>query len=126
MKIPCITEESLYRPEARRWRQRMNLLEPAGDVVVVLPCSMKKPYSISKSHTIFMRATKKVQEAILTSPFGVCPREMERTYPIQSYDTSTTGNWSQEEIDVTGKCLKDYVGGKEVIAHVSGRLQRSM
>jgi archaeosine synthase alpha-subunit len=120
MKIPCITEESLHRPEARRWRQRMSLLEPAGDVVVVLPCSMKKPYSISKSHTIFMRATKKVQEAILTSPFGICPREMERTYPIQSYDTSTTGDWSREEIDVTGECLRDYVGGKEVIAHVSG------
>ena len=67
-----------------------------------------------------MRATKNIQEAILTSPFGVCPREMERTYPIQSYDTSTTGDWSKEEIDVTGECLKEYVGGKDVIAHVSG------
>ena len=120
MKVPCITEESLHRPEAHRWRQRMRLLEPMGDVVVVLPCSMKKPYSSSKSHTIFMRATKKVQEAILTSPFGVCPREMERTYPIQSYDASTTGDWSQEEIDLMGKCLKNYIGEKEVIAHVSG------
>ena len=120
MKIPCITDESLYRPEAVRWRERMNLLQPVGDVVVVLPCSMRKPYSSSKSHTIFMRATKNIQEAILTSPFGVCPREMERTYPIQSYDTSTTGDWSKEEIDVTGECLKNYVAGKDVIAHVSG------
>ncbi len=120
MKIPCITEESIQRPEARRWRERMSLLQPMGDVVVVLPCSMRKPYSSSKSHTIFMRATKNVQEAILTSPFGVCPREMERTYPIQSYDTSTTGDWSHEEIDITGECLKKYVAGKEVIAHVSG------
>jgi archaeosine synthase len=120
MKIPCITEESLYRPEARRWRERMGLLEPIGDVVVVIPCSMRKPYSQSKSHSIFMKATKGYQEAILTSPFGVCPREMERTYPIQSYDTSTTGDWSQEEIKATGECLKDYIGDKEVIAHVSG------
>ena len=120
MKIPCITDESLYRPEAVRWRERMSLLQPVGDVVVVLPCSMRKPYSSSKSHTIFMRATKNIQEAILTSPFGVCPREMERTYPIQSYDTSTTGDWSKEEIDVTGECLKNYVAGKDVIAHVSG------
>src|SRR5664280_3068373 len=95
MKIPCIIDESLYRPEAVRWRERMSLLQPLGDVVVVLPCSMRKPYSSSKSHTIFMRATKNIQEAILTSPFGVCPREMERTYPIQSYDTSTTGDWSK-------------------------------
>lgn len=120
MKIPCIIDESLYRPEAVRWRKRMGLLQPIGDVVVILPCSMRKPYSSSKSHTIFMRATKNVQEAILTSPFGVCPREMERTYPIQSYDTSTTGNWSKEEIDVTGECLRDYVKDKDVIAHVSG------
>jgi archaeosine synthase alpha-subunit len=120
MKVPCIIDESLYRPEAVRWRERMSFLEPLGDVVVVLPCSMRKPYSSSKSHTIFMRATKNIQEAILTSPFGVCPREMERTYPIQSYDTSTTGDWSKEEIDVTGECLKEYVGGNDVIAHVSG------
>lgn len=120
MKIPCIIDESLYRPEVSRWRERMSLLEPLGEVVVVLPCSMRKPYSSSKSHSIFMRATKNVQEAILTSPFGVCPREMERTYPIQSYDTSTTGDWSKEEIDVTGECLKEYIKDKPVIAHVSG------
>jgi archaeosine synthase len=45
---------------------------------------------------------------------------MERTYPIQSYDVSTTGDWSQEEIDVTGKCLRDYVEDKLVVAHVAG------
>ncbi|HTX60817.1 MAG TPA: DUF5591 domain-containing protein [Methanobacterium sp.] len=120
MKVLCVTELSLQRPEVRRWMERMNHLEPQGDVVVVLPCSMKKPYSQSKSHTIFMRATKGYQEAILTSPFGVCPREMEKTYPIQSYDTSTIGDWSQEEIDLAGECLQKYVRDKTVIAHVSG------
>ncbi len=118
-KVPCITETSLNRPEARRWRERMKLLEPLGEVVVVLPCSMRKPYSASKSHRVFTQATKGLQEAILTSPFGVCPREMENTYPIQSYDVSTVGDWSQEEIDLTGECLKKYVGDKEVIAHVA-------
>ncbi|MGF7118302.1 DUF5591 domain-containing protein [Methanobacterium oryzae] len=120
MKVQCITEESLFRPEAVRWRERMNLLEPMGDAVVILPCSMRKPYSSSRSHLIFMKVTKGIQECILTSPFGVCPREMEKTYPIQSYDTSTTGEWSNEEIKVVGECLKDYVDGKEVIAHVEG------
>lgn len=120
MKVPCITEESLFRPEAVRWRKRSLLLEPMGDAVVVLPCSMRKPYSSSRSHMIFMKVTKGMQEAILTSPFGVCPRELEKTYPIQSYDTSTTGDWSYEEIKVVGECLKEYVNEKEVIAHVSG------
>lgn len=120
MNVLCITEESLFRPEAVRWRKRMNLLEPLGDAMVILPCSMRKPYSSSRSHIIFMKATKGIQEVILTSPFGICPREMEKTYPIQSYDTSTTGEWSHEEIKIVGECLRDYTGEKDVIAHVEG------
>ncbi len=119
-KIPCISELSLNRPEVIRWQERMKLLEPYTDTVVVLPCSMKKPYSQSKSHTLFRKYTKGLQEVILTSPFGICPREMEKTYPIQSYDASTTGDWSDEEIKTSGKCLKDYVKDRKVIAHVSG------
>ena len=42
MKVICSSEESLYRPEAVRWRQRMELMKPLGDTVVLLPCSMKK------------------------------------------------------------------------------------
>lgn len=119
-KIPCVTELSLHRPEVVRWQKRMQLLEPFSDTIIVLPCSMKKPYSQSKSHTLFRKYTKGLQEVILTSPFGICPREMEKTYPIQSYDASTTGDWSDEEIKISGKCLKDYVKDKKVIAHVSG------
>lgn len=119
-KIPCITELSLHRPEVVRWQERMKLLEPYTDTIVVLPCSMKKPYSQSKSHTLFKKYTKGLQEVILTSPFGICPREMEKTYPIQSYDASTTGDWSEEEIITSGNCLKEYVKDCKVIAHVSG------
>ena len=101
----------------------MSNIKPQGEVVIVLPCSMRKPYSQSKSHRIFMSVTKNFQEVILTSPFGICPRELDQTYPIQSYDVSTIGDWSQEEIDVTGKCLNEYVDGKQVIAHVAGGYQ---
>ena len=55
MKVICSSEESLYRPEAVRWRQRMELMKPLGDTVVLLPCSMKKPYSNSKSHQKFRK-----------------------------------------------------------------------
>ncbi|HMK54227.1 MAG TPA: DUF5591 domain-containing protein [Methanobacteriaceae archaeon] len=124
MKVICNTESSLHRPESARWRDRMSMLDPLGEVVVVLPCSMGKPYSTSRSHRIFQKASKGFQEAILTSPFGVCPREMEKTYPIQSYDVPTTGEWSQEEIDLTGECLKSYLKDVEVVAHVSGGYQQ--
>ena len=120
MKVICSSEESLFRPEAVRWRERMKFMKPLGDVVVVLPCSMKKPYSNSKSHQKFKRGTKGYQELILTSPFGICPREMENTYPIQSYDVSVSGNWSYEEKKLAGELLNSYAKDKDIIANVSG------
>ncbi|MGN1363083.1 MAG: DUF5591 domain-containing protein [Methanobrevibacter sp.] len=120
MKVICSSEESLYRPEAVRWRQRMKLMKPYGNVIAILPCSMKKPYSQSKSHQKFKRATKGYQEVIVTSPFGICPREMENTFPIQSYDTSVTGNWSQDEKKEAGQLLREYIGNTPAVANVSG------
>lgn len=120
MKVICSSEESLYRPEAVRWRQRMELMNPLGDTVVLLPCSMKKPYSNSKSHQAFRKVTRSFQELIVTSPFGICPRELEKTFPIQSYDVSTTGSWSQDEIRETGQLIKNYCKGKNVVAHLHG------
>ena len=111
MKVICSSEESLYRPEAVRWRQRMEMMKPLGDTVVLLPCSMKKPYSNSKSHQKFRKITRSFQELIVTSPFGICPRELENTFPIQSYDVSTTGSWSEAEIRETGRLIKKYCEG---------------
>ena len=125
MKVICSSEESLYRPEAVRWRQRMGLMRPVGDSVVLLPCSMRKHYSNSKSHQAFRKLTRSFQELIVTSPFGICPRELENTFPIQSYDVSTTGNWSSEEIDETGKLIAKYCEGKRVVAHLHGGYLRS-
>ena len=103
MKVICSSEESLYRPEAVRWRQRMEMMEPLGETVVLLPCSMKKPYSNSKSHQKFRKLTRSFQELIVTSPFGICPRELENTFPIKSYNVSTTDYWSQVDIAKSGK-----------------------
>ncbi|WP_409199938.1 DUF5591 domain-containing protein [Methanobrevibacter sp. DSM 116169] len=120
MKVICSSEESLYRSEAVRWRERMSLMAPIGEVVVLLPCSMKKPYSDSKSHQKFKKVTRSFQEVIITSPFGMCPRELENTFPIQSYDVSVTGNWSYEEVKTSGELLKEYLKDKKVIANVHG------
>lgn len=120
MKVICSSEESLYRPEAVRWRQRMEMMAPIGETVVLLPCSMKKPYSNSKSHQKFRKITRSFQELIVTSPFGICPRELENTFPIQSYDVSTTGSWSEDEIEETGKLIAQYCEGKTIVANLAG------
>ena len=119
MQVICSSEESLYRPEAVRWRERMEMMKPLGDTVVLLPCSMKKPYSNSKSHQKFRKLTRSFQELIVTSPFGI-PRELENTFPIQSYDVSTTGSWSSDEIEETGKLIAKYCKGKKIVANLAG------
>ncbi|MBR2809274.1 MAG: DUF5591 domain-containing protein [Erysipelotrichaceae bacterium] len=98
----------------------MEMMEPLGDTVVLLPCSMKKPYSNSKSHQKFRKLTRSYQELIVTSPFGICPRELENTFPIQSYDVSTTGKWSEDEIEETGKLIARYCEGKTIVANLAG------
>lgn len=98
----------------------MEMMKPLGDTVVLLPCSMKKPYSNSKSHQKFRKITRSFQELIVTSPFGICPRELENTFPIQSYDVSTTGSWSKDEIHEAGRLIEKYCEGKTVIANLSG------
>ena len=81
---------------------------------------MKKPYSNSKSHQKFRKITRSYQELIVTSPFGICPRELENTFPIQSYDVSTTGSWSSDEIEETGKLIAKYCEGKTIVANLAG------
>ena len=126
MKVICSSEESLYRPEAIRWRQRMEMMEPLGDTVVLLPCSMKKPYSNSKSHQKFKKLRRSFQELIVTSPFGICPRELENTFPIQSYDVSTTGSWSADEIEESGRLIAKYCKGKNIVANLAGGYLESL
>lgn len=126
MKVICSSEESLYRPEAVRWRQRMEMMKPLGDTVVLLPCSMKKPYSNSKSHQKFRKLTRSFQELIVTSPFGICPRELENTFPIQSYDVSTTGSWSGDEVEESGKLIAKYCEGKNIVANLAGGYLESL
>lgn len=126
MKVICSSEESLYRPEAVRWRSRMEMMEPLGDTVVLLPCSMKKPYSNSKSHQKFRKLTRSFQELIVTSPFGICPRELENTFPIQSYDMSTTGSWSSDEVEESGKLIAKYCEGKNIVANLAGGYLESL
>lgn len=126
MKVICSSEESLYRPETVRWRQRMEMMKPLGDTVVLLPCSMKKPYSNSKSHQKFRKLTRSYQELIVTSPFGICPRELENTFPIQSYDVSTTGSWSSDEVEESGKLIARYCKGKNIVANLAGGYLESL
>ncbi len=132
-KISCPSELSFYRPDFHEFRQRVvNNFTPEEftNLIVLFPCSAKKPYSSSKSHKKLLRILRdtakskfpNIQEFILTSPLGVIPRQLESIYPANSYDISVTGLWSQEEIQITSEILinllSKYPKSIPIIAHV--------
>ncbi len=118
--------EALGRPEVRRFAERvLKRYRPARtDTVVLLPCSARKPYSLSRSHALFASAVRdRAHELIVTSPLGIVPRELELCYPAAHYDVPVTGYWDAEEVAVIAATLASYLerhGFSRVIAHLEG------
>lgn len=118
--------EALGRPEVRRFAERvLGRYRPARtDTVVLLPCSARKPYSLSRSHALYASAIRsRAHELIVTSPLGIVPRELELCYPAAHYDVPVTGYWDAEEIAVIADTLARYLdrhGFSRVITHLEG------
>ncbi|UCD00557.1 MAG: DUF5591 domain-containing protein [Promethearchaeota archaeon] len=130
-KIRCLGPSSYNRPDFQQFRERtIKNFEPESwtTLIILLPCSAKKPYSQSKSHKLFYKVIRKFsefpnfQEFILTSPLGVIPRQLENVYPVNSYDISVTGEWDNEEINITAemliKILEKYDNGIPILCHL--------
>lgn len=125
------TSESLHRVEVRRFVSRVltRYRPPESDVLLLLPCSARKPYSESRSHRMFHSAMggmrRFVHELILTSPLAIVPRELEDVYPAAHYDTPVTGVWDLEERAWVINSLKSYLEKhrySRIVAHVEGEL----
>ena len=121
---------SINRMEIKRFINRVEkrFNPPREDVLTILPCSAKKPYSTSKSHKIFERGIKsRGEEIIITSPLGVVPREIEMIYPAQHYDISVIGVWTEDEKERIRRCLDSYIDKKsyrKIIVHVNNELKK--
>lgn len=119
--------ESLRRTEVVRFMERVTeryLPPAAAEVAVLLPCSARKPYSLSQSHRRFSAAVAlRAHELVVTSPLGVVPRELETVYPAMHYDVPVTGYWDAEECAVISAVLARYLKKhryRRVIAHLEG------
>ena len=118
--------ESMQRAEVRRFAERVieRYLPPKTDVAVLLPCSARKPYSLSQSHRKFQKAIGgRAHELIVTSPLGLVPRELETVYPAGHYDVPVTGYWDAEECAVIADILARYFRNhpyRRIIAHLEG------
>jgi archaeosine synthase len=120
------TAESQNRAEIRRFADRVieRFVPTRTDVAVLLPCSARKPYSLSRSHKLFMNVVdRRAHELIVTSPLGLVPRELERVYPAGHYDVPVTGYWDREECAFIADILARYFAAhpyRRVIAHLEG------
>jgi archaeosine synthase len=91
-------------------------------VLVLLPCSARKPYSYSRSHRAFRRSMghNSAHEVIVTSPLGIVPRDLEECWPAGHYDVPVTGDWSQDEVKRIHSMidrLVERVGYRVIINH---------
>jgi len=108
VRLLATSRDSFHRVEVRAWVDRLlgrYSPPPSAKVLVLLPCSARKPYSTSRTHRAFLGALRDVRnrwavhEVVLTSPLGMVPRELERTYPAAHYDIPVTGEWFPEEVE---------------------------
>ena len=129
-QILCTTQDSLSRPEIKRFQERLlkNYSKPkSAKILLLLPCSNKKPYSFSKSHSLFKNVIKScknpniIHEVVITSPMGVVPRDLELIYPAANYDISVIGIWYEEEKYMINDIISNFVKSNhydKVISHL--------
>ena len=128
-RFSCNTTQSLLRPETERYRRVITERYEKPEhkrILVLLPCSAKKPYHISKTHRAFAEAIHTgdhdtlVHEVIVTSPLGIVPRELDIFFPASSYDIPVTGEWKCQEREMIRRMLSKLLESNydHVISHL--------
>jgi len=128
-KFTCNTPQSLRRADIARYQSRIaeRYSKPSHKrVLLLLPCSAKKPYHTSKSHKAFSSAIHTashdalVHEVIVTSPLGIVPRELDVFFPADSYDIPVTGEWSFDEKEMIDRMARliHSQGYDKVVCHL--------
>tara|TARA_B100001559_G_scaffold194514_1_gene162637 strand:- start:1583 stop:3457 length:1875 start_codon:yes stop_codon:yes gene_type:complete len=101
--FPCHSASIQTDPIIADWEAFMsdsyNAPKGLDTILVLLPCSARKPYRLSKSHGRFIRAigTSACHEVMVTSPLGLVPRDLEEVWPAAHYDVPVTGDWTGDE-----------------------------
>ncbi|MDR0509129.1 MAG: DUF5591 domain-containing protein, partial [Candidatus Methanoplasma sp.] len=128
-RFACNTTQSLRRPDLKIYREKISerYRKPEHKrILLLLPCSAKKPYHISKTHKAFASAIHTAQhdtlvhEVIVTSPLGIVPRELDIFYPANSYDIPVTGEWKCQEREMIRSMVSGILsqGYDKVVCHL--------
>jgi len=123
------TVMGLERPDLRRYRERVlsRYRKLNGKpVLLILPCTAKKPYFLSATHKRVLSAIRNYRrffhKLVVTSPVGIVPEELEEVYPVSYYDIPTIGQWFEDEKIMIERMLTEYLKVNpygEVVAYVS-------
>lgn len=132
--LHCNSHDSLNNPVVTKWvdfvSHKYRSPKDLDRVLILLPCSARKPYRMSKSHRKFLDAIGHTgyHEVMVTSPLGLVPRDLEETWPASHYDIPVTGVWSADETSRTQNMLELLLERHEyhtVINHSSMEFQLS-
>ncbi len=125
-QLRCHSFESRNDVIIRHWRETISEdYEPPSrqrDVLVLLPCSAKKPYRLSQSHSRFRRSigNSRAHEVMVTAPLGLVPRDLEDLWPAAHYDIPVTGDWDEDELSVIRRMLSrlvERIGYSNIVNH---------
>ena len=126
VKLRCNSAISRQDPLIADWIYRIatsyRAPEEQSKVLILLPCSARKPYSMSQSHRRFRRSLRHrpLHEVMVTAPLGLVPRELEELWPAGHYDIPVSGDWDGDELDTIRtlvKAIVDNNGYQLVINH---------
>jgi len=121
---PVSRQDPLVADWIARIRDEYTPPELQSQVLVLLPCSGRKPYSSSQSHRYFRFAIRNraVHQVMVTSPLGLVPRELECLWPAAHYDVPVTGDWDSDELATIRSLVKSLVAraGYSIVINHSG------
>jgi len=117
--LDCSSTSSQNDPIVTEWADYISnhYLAPKDldSVLILLPCSARKPYRLSQSHGRFIRAinSNACHEMMVTSPLGLVPRDLEEIWPASHYDIPVTGDWTSDELNRTQSMLTSLLDRHE-------------
>ncbi|MEA3559101.1 MAG: DUF5591 domain-containing protein [Candidatus Thermoplasmatota archaeon] len=118
-QVKVTYRDDLNAPDLLLWRSRMEEeYSPffPRPIMLLLPCSARKPYSRSRTHSRINSALSSIKKwrryvhrIVITSPLGVVPMELEDLYPASYYDIPVTGEWFTDEVKMIRDLTADMV-----------------
>jgi len=115
---------------------RTRSYEPSADkdILLLIPCSQKKPYSESRTHSVLWDKlgdrTDNIHKVTISGMYGPVPEECERQQPVLEYDY-VLAKEDESQIRLVTKRVQDYLeeyGGEYdlILGYVTSKTYRQV